>query len=191
MMKHEFYLTDQIIYYQHVVKYKMIFVASGIIEILSDEDDQSPIISFGPGTCLGEASLVFTLPARATVRAAKYTELQVLYKKDYLTMTRFFPKIYTDIRKYIMEEVANAAVEQKKMENVQDHISMSVYTSHIIQNSAIRKLKNRLDPGYAHLVDPKEQFYYGALSLYHLRENQKKKKGKILYRTARFDFINF
>lgn len=77
MMQHEFLQAGEIIYHQYVIKNKMICVASGAIEILSDEDNQSPIISFTAGTCLGESSLVLTLPARATVRAARYTELQV------------------------------------------------------------------------------------------------------------------
>lgn len=83
MMKHEFLQAGEIIYHQYVIKNKMICVASGAIEILSDEDNQSPIICFTAGTCLGESSLVLTLPARATVRAARYTELQVHTKFIY------------------------------------------------------------------------------------------------------------
>lgn len=52
-------------------------MASGVIEILSDEDNQSPIISFTAGTCIGESALVLSLPAKATMRAANYTEVQV------------------------------------------------------------------------------------------------------------------
>lgn len=186
MMKYEFYLAGDTIYYQHVVKYKMIFVASGVIDILSDEDDQSPIISFGPGTCLGEAALIMTLPARATVRAAKYTELQVLYKKDFFTTMDSYPIIYSKIRSEIFDRIEDGITEHRKAGAVEDEVTLSVFASHKTNNSAIRKLKNRLDPRRAHLVHPNEQFYYKALSLYHLSGNNRKERSKFLFRTSRY-----
>lgn len=54
LIKHVFLLPGDVLFHQGVVKGEMVFVASGIIEILSDEDDQSPIISFRAGTVLGK-----------------------------------------------------------------------------------------------------------------------------------------
>ena len=49
-IRHELYLTGQYIWNQDVVKNGMIFVKRGIIEMLSDEDDESPMIAFKEGT---------------------------------------------------------------------------------------------------------------------------------------------
>lgn len=53
IIHHAFLLPGDILFYQDVVKQNMIFIANGILEILSEEDDQSPIISFKTGTVLG------------------------------------------------------------------------------------------------------------------------------------------
>lgn len=52
-MKNWFLLPGQEIYNQGVIKSRMIFISNGVLEILSDEDGQSPIISFKKGTILG------------------------------------------------------------------------------------------------------------------------------------------
>lgn len=39
-------------------------VTSGVLELLSDEDDESPMISFATGTCFGEISLVYNIPGK-------------------------------------------------------------------------------------------------------------------------------
>lgn len=80
-MKHQFLLPGQIVYHQDVVKHGMISIAVGILEVLSNEDRQSPIIAFKSGTVLGEAALFLSLPSRATVRAVTYTELQVCFSR--------------------------------------------------------------------------------------------------------------
>lgn len=53
-MKHEFLLPGDILYYQGVVKTSFVVIIKGILEILSDEDDESPIIAFQGGTVLGK-----------------------------------------------------------------------------------------------------------------------------------------
>lgn len=50
----------------------------GTIEVLSDEDDENPIVTLTAGSCLGETSLILSLPAKCSVRTATYTELQVI-----------------------------------------------------------------------------------------------------------------
>lgn len=54
LIKHIFLLPGDVFFYQGVVKNRMVFIASGVLEILSEEDDQSPIISFKAGTVLGK-----------------------------------------------------------------------------------------------------------------------------------------
>lgn len=55
----------------------MICVASGVIEILCEENDQTPLLSFTMGTVLGEASLFITVPIKTVIRASTCVELQV------------------------------------------------------------------------------------------------------------------
>lgn len=50
LMKHELFLEGQYIWSQNVVKSGMICIKRGVIEMLSDEDDESPMIAFKEGT---------------------------------------------------------------------------------------------------------------------------------------------
>jgi hypothetical protein len=50
LMRHEIHLAGQNIWSQGVVKSGMICVKRGVIEMLSDEDDESPVIAFKEGT---------------------------------------------------------------------------------------------------------------------------------------------
>lgn len=50
LMRHELYLAGQHIWSQGVVKNGMICIKRGVIEMLSDEDDESPMIAFRDGT---------------------------------------------------------------------------------------------------------------------------------------------
>ncbi|KPJ02722.1 Potassium voltage-gated channel subfamily H member 6 [Papilio xuthus] len=52
LMRHEIYLSGQQIWCQGVVKGGMIWIKKGVVELLSDEDDESPMIAFKEGTVL-------------------------------------------------------------------------------------------------------------------------------------------
>lgn len=50
VMRNELYLAGQQIWSQGVVKSGLIVIKQGVVELLSDEDDESPIIAFKEGT---------------------------------------------------------------------------------------------------------------------------------------------
>lgn len=50
---------------------------SGTVQILSEEDNETAVISLESGTCLGEASLIINVPAKVSVKAAEFTEVYV------------------------------------------------------------------------------------------------------------------
>nr|CAD7450232.1 unnamed protein product [Timema bartmani] len=142
-MKNEFYLPGENIYYKNVAKLKMICISKGVVEILSDEDDESPIISLTGGTCLGEISLTTTISAKSSVRAATYTELQVLYKVDFLRMIANYPSdVYQDIRAKVDTRISSAYNKEISIEKGEIMINMFVSQSRDMK--PIKNLKNRL-----------------------------------------------
>lgn len=70
----------------------MIYIKSGIIQILSEEDGETPIFSLTSGTCLGESSLSISYPSGCTVVSKDVCDLAILHKRDFLRLT----KIYQD-----------------------------------------------------------------------------------------------
>ncbi|XP_045470321.1 uncharacterized protein LOC123677688 isoform X2 [Harmonia axyridis] len=185
-MKHEFFQPGEIIFKWNVIKYKMICVASGIIEVLSDEDYESPIISFGKGSVLGEAALILNLPSKTTVRAANYCELQVLYKVDFVQIIKLFPEIYLQLREAILSRIDNFRQDEYKLEFVSKFTSLNLYVSQKMNLSAIKRVKKRL------LAEPFEDIIpedHHACDLYKYAENVKKKKGRYIALTEKFPWV--
>lgn len=67
-MRTEYYTVDEVIYEQGKQKHYMAFIAQGSVKILSAEDNESSILTFGMGTLLGESSLVVSSFSPVQVR---------------------------------------------------------------------------------------------------------------------------
>ncbi|CAH0723678.1 unnamed protein product, partial [Brenthis ino] len=117
-MTHQFYLPGDIVYNQNQNKTIMICITSGVLELLSDEDDESPMISFAKGTCFGEISLVYNIP-----------------------------DIITKIRNEIQERISDSR-RRKQEQNNQNPLSLNIYASKHRKKSAIKCLKEKLRTKY-------------------------------------------
>lgn len=79
----EYYRPGEVIIEKYEPKSKMIYVVSGVIQFLSEEDDQSPILSFSGGTILGESTLVLSHRSLCSVVARTEVELNVLHRDKF------------------------------------------------------------------------------------------------------------
>lgn len=100
-VKHTFMIPGQIIYKRNEFKAKMIYVASGIIQIYSEEDGESPILSLSGGTCLGESCLVISYPSVCTVVCKSYCEIDVLERADFIKVMDKYPDRFYAIKEKI------------------------------------------------------------------------------------------
>ncbi|XP_026725097.1 uncharacterized protein LOC113492021 [Trichoplusia ni] len=116
LMRHELYLEGQHIWSQGVVKSGMICIKRGVIEMLSDEDDESPMIAFKAGTVLGELSLFYSIPSKVTVKAATYVEVQVLRRTDFMRVISEHPTMFEVIRNKISTRLKTARRKQEAIE---------------------------------------------------------------------------
>ncbi|KAJ8728052.1 hypothetical protein PYW08_016437 [Mythimna loreyi] len=117
LMRHELYLAGQHIWSQGVVKSGMICIKRGVIEMLSDEDDESPMIAFKDGTVLGELSLFYSIPSKVTVKAATYVELQVLRRTDFMRVIAEHPSMFELIRSKIRHRLKSSRSRQEAIES--------------------------------------------------------------------------
>ncbi|XP_037872949.2 uncharacterized protein LOC101746849 [Bombyx mori] len=113
LMRHELFLAGQTIWSQGVVKSGMICVKRGVLEILSDEDDESPMIAFKEGTVLGELSLFYSIPAKVTVKAATYVEVQVLRRTEFMRVIAEYPNTLQHIRERIQDRLHKSRKRQE------------------------------------------------------------------------------
>ncbi|KAJ9599843.1 hypothetical protein L9F63_009883, partial [Diploptera punctata] len=103
-----FYLPGDIICKKHELKTKFIYVVTGVIQILSEEDDQTPVISLSGGTCLGEITLMMTYKSTTIIKSATYCELYILDRKSYCSYLSNYPYHQKSMHKYAMHRFVSA-----------------------------------------------------------------------------------
>ncbi|KAL1129285.1 hypothetical protein AAG570_013814 [Ranatra chinensis] len=106
----EFHAPGDRLYDSLSLKNKMIYVRRGVVEILSPEDGETVLFSFGEGTCLGDASLVVPFPNVAPLKCATYCEIQTLYKRNIADLYAQFPNEF----KIIADKTATVFLEGRK-----------------------------------------------------------------------------
>ncbi len=86
----------------------MYFVISGYVEVISEDIQPKIFATLGEGKFFGEIALIFEQRRSATVRAGSYCDLYVLDQKDYLEVSKLFPKETNVIRTEALKRL-NAA----------------------------------------------------------------------------------
>ncbi|KAG5884359.1 hypothetical protein JTB14_030798 [Gonioctena quinquepunctata] len=113
-IKNVFLPPGEKIYTQRVVKTCMVFVENGVLEVLSDQDEESRVIAFAHGTVLGESALFFNIPSKASVRAVVYTELRVLEKRDFLIVMMSFSDAIRNLKFRLEERMSHVNTNPAK-----------------------------------------------------------------------------
>ncbi|XP_046424721.1 uncharacterized protein LOC124181990 [Neodiprion fabricii] len=86
LFEHEYYRPGEVIFRKYEWKTKLIYVVKGVIQLLSEEDDQSPILSFSGGTVLGESTLILSHRSLCNVIACTEVELNVLHRHKFVEL---------------------------------------------------------------------------------------------------------
>ncbi|KAI4460643.1 cyclic nucleotide-gated cation channel subunit a [Holotrichia oblita] len=82
VMKNEFLLPGDYLLKTGQLKTKMVYIVSGVVQVLTDEDNESPVLSFSSGTLLGETCCLRAIVSQANVKCATYCELHTLHMVD-------------------------------------------------------------------------------------------------------------
>ncbi|XP_041968067.1 uncharacterized protein LOC121725268 [Aricia agestis] len=192
IMNHQFYLPGDIVYNYNQNKNSMVCVTNGVLELMSDEDDESPMISFTKGTCFGEITLIYNIPSRCTVKAATYLECQVLDKTDFTKLMITYPDIFEEVRNEIQERIRKCQVRKQRKDN-EESLSLNIYASKGHKKSSIKCLKDKLRylQGFTdtdNLTD-EDRLDESCLNLYMISEHVKKRKDIFTFVNSKFPFI--
>ncbi|KAH9639387.1 hypothetical protein HF086_002076 [Spodoptera exigua] len=191
-MSHQFYLPGDVVYSHNQNKTIMVCITSGVLELLSDEDDESPMISFAKGTCFGEISLVYNIPARCTVKAATYVECQVLEKTKFIRLMMTYPDLVDSIRNEIEERINRSRLKKIKQG---DHaeFSLNIYASKDRKKSSIKCLKDKLRyiQGISDVdtLTHEDKLDENCLNLYIISEHVKKRMSIFTCVKSKFPWI--
>lgn len=107
-VEHQFMIPGQVLYQKGTVKEKMIYVLSGTVQVMSELDGVTPMLSFTDGTCFGETSLFIPYKSRSTVVCSSYCELTVLQKSNFMKVRSKFPQNYYNLYKQVQKRYRKA-----------------------------------------------------------------------------------
>lgn len=94
LMSVTFMTPGELLLRKHKFNTSMIYIITGIVQLLSQEDGETPILSFSGGTVLGETSLFLSHPCPCTVICQSYCEIVVLKKIDFLSLVHYYPEVF-------------------------------------------------------------------------------------------------
>ncbi|XP_046959701.1 uncharacterized protein LOC124529826 [Vanessa cardui] len=167
LMKHELYLAGQCVWNQDVVKNGIIFIKCGVLEMLSDEDDESPMIAFKEGTVLGEINLFYSIPSKVTVKAATYVELQVLKRTDFIRALTDNPYALRQIREKVETRIKRSKSKQTAITKYDQNDSRLIR----IRYRPMKLLKDHLSG-----VEEEDPTFVDDSHMYYKDENNEKQR---------------
>ncbi|XP_071497085.1 uncharacterized protein [Diadema antillarum] len=107
-IKPSLYLPRQTIAGRNEICHDMYFIQRGEIEVLSADDDATPIARLNHGKLFGEVSLIFSMPRTNTIRAAAHCDLMVLDRADLQNVLHHYPEVAKKLQQ-IAEQRCDAA----------------------------------------------------------------------------------
>lgn len=69
----------------------MVYINSGVLQVLSEDDAETPILSLSSGTVLGEGTILMPRKCRADVRCTTHSELHVLDATSLYRLLNLYP----------------------------------------------------------------------------------------------------
>ncbi|PSN34097.1 hypothetical protein C0J52_12940, partial [Blattella germanica] len=107
--------------------------------IVSEEDDETPIISLSGGTCLGDISLVLSMKSTTVLKCATYCELYILNRKSYCSTLNSYPYHQKSLFNYTMNRL-----KQAKYLHSMSNFLKTERTTHYYDETRMRWFKKTL-----------------------------------------------
>ncbi|RZF44525.1 hypothetical protein LSTR_LSTR002298 [Laodelphax striatellus] len=110
-METEFHFPGHVLFSKGKVKDVFIYLEKGIVQVMSCFDSSTPILSLFPGTCFGEASIVFQCRSTCRVVCATHCQLLILCSKRFDRLKVDFSMNYKEVREEIIERKKKAKLD--------------------------------------------------------------------------------
>nr|XP_022900850.1 uncharacterized protein LOC111413937 isoform X3 [Onthophagus taurus] len=87
----KFLCPGEVVYKKNRIKSAFVYVIAGNIDVLSEEDGETPIATFTSGTCLGESTLALGYSSVSTVISKDIADVAILKRKDFVRLAAQYP----------------------------------------------------------------------------------------------------
>lgn len=101
-----------------VYKNKMVYLVKGVLEILSTEDEDTPILSLSPGTCIGETTLLIPYHSQVFVRCKTHCIVHILTRKQFVIICHSYMEDYHQIQAQVAARYRSAIWHENITRNI-------------------------------------------------------------------------
>ncbi|XP_065157462.1 uncharacterized protein [Atheta coriaria] len=123
-IKNQIFMKGEYVFNKRKIIDYMIYIKSGVIDILSSENGESGIISFSAGTILGETALFYPSKSQVNIRCQCVCHIFKLTRRDFTFLIRHYPYAYHDMLKIINSRLNIAKrVQRTKLEQTDSRVS--------------------------------------------------------------------
>lgn len=146
------YMTPgELIFKKGKFKSKMVYIATGVVQLLSEEDGETPILSLSGGTCLGETALFIDHPSTCTVVCQSYTEVCILERKHFFKSYELYPNEFLQLLKNVFKRYEESKhfvkVNKFQLKNSEWNAKSQVLTMKWLKKTLYRLLSKRVFTG--------------------------------------------
>lgn len=86
------YMAGDVILKRGEINSKMLYVRKGTVQIMSYQDDETQIMTFGAGSVFGQCALLLSIPVKSEVHAATFCEIHTLTRRDLFFVLMDYPE---------------------------------------------------------------------------------------------------
>ncbi|KAL0268632.1 UNVERIFIED_CONTAM: hypothetical protein PYX00_010490 [Menopon gallinae] len=142
-MKTQYCQEGEIIFAKNKVKPAMIYLVHGIMELMAEENENSPIMSFSSGTVLGEMSIFMLVKSLGIVKCRTICEIQTLSLRDAFRVMGDYPKDKNVIFQTLNKRIVVAKITQwrKRQINIEKMVGQGVSGGIEAQEDCVKWVK--------------------------------------------------
>ncbi|XP_015514504.2 uncharacterized protein LOC107220421 [Neodiprion lecontei] len=144
-MRHQYFLPGEYVFRVNRYSAKMIYIASGVLQVLTEDDAETPILSLSSGSILGEGKLLIPSTCRADIRTATHSEVHILDATSLYRLLNLYPKVAAHLhhkrtaRTVIAENLNRLKHGQvRRYKNISEHNGISWMKTqwHVIEEAS-------------------------------------------------------
>ena len=102
-MKHKFFTPREVVFRSNDLKTCLVYIVSGILDVLSEEDCETPVLSLTAGTCLGESTLIISYPSTSSIVSRGVSDVAILEKRDLVKASKLYPKKFRKALRHVQK----------------------------------------------------------------------------------------
>ncbi|XP_017779326.1 PREDICTED: uncharacterized protein LOC108564729 [Nicrophorus vespilloides] len=144
-VRYKYRMTGDTIYIRGQFKTCMVYVTTGIIGVLSEENGERNLISLSSGTCLGELSLFYNVPAKTTVICTTYCEILTISNNKFIQFKYTYPAVYEKLRKMSRERIELAKNYVKIRKKFKDNCGWKINDPSLRYIKQILRMNNDVE----------------------------------------------